>query len=417
MRFLLATYGTRGDVHPMLALGLALTRNGHAVALAGPPEFAADAARLSVDYHAMGGNMVAFLAKNSAVMGGNMLRMARVVKREIGTEVAAQFKVLSSLVEASDRVVGASLAFAARSCAERAGRPYHFIAFAPETFPSRYHPALGVRSQHLPRLVNRFSWWLARRLDNWLLRAAINQGRTLLGLPPIEDALDHFISPGNSLLATDRELAPAPPDVSLADAPTGAMLLDEESPLPASVEAFLADGSAPIYIGFGSMPDARPERTRKQLVEVVRAVGCRAIIYAGDLLPEGQKVAPDILAVGALPHARLFPRVALALHHGGAGTSARAARAGIPQVILPHVLDQFPWSSRIAERGLGPKPIFKYRPTAGLLAARIREALEDSGMRQRAARLARALAGRDGAAQAAEILTGAPRGQREGTQP
>jgi len=151
------------------------------------------------------------------------------------------------------------------------------------------------------------------------------------------------------------------------------------------------------------MPDARPERTRKQLVEVVRAVGCRAIIYAGDLLPEGQKVAPDILAVGALPHARLFPRVALALHHGGAGTSARAARAGIPQVILPHVLDQFPWSSRIAERGLGPKPIFKYRPTAGLLAARIREALEDSGMRQRAARLARALAGRDGAAHHAQV--------------
>jgi sterol 3beta-glucosyltransferase len=109
--------------------------------------------------------------------------------------------------------------------------------------------------------------------------------------------------------------------------------------------------------------------------------------------------------------------VALAVHHGGAGTSARAARAGIPQVILPHVLDQFPWSARIAERGLGPKPLAQTSSPAGLLAARIREALEDSGMRERAARLARALAGRDGAAQAAAILTGAPRGQREGTQP
>jgi UDP:flavonoid glycosyltransferase YjiC (YdhE family) len=98
--------------------------------------------------------------------------------------------------------------------------------------------------------------------------------------------------------------------------------------------------------------------------------------------------------------------VALAVHHGGAGTSARAARAGIPQVILPHVLDQFPWSARIVECGLGPRPLLKHRPTANDLVDRIREALGDAKMRERAAEMARALAGRDGAAQAAAILTG-----------
>lgn len=75
-------------------------------------------------------------------------------------------------------------------------------------------------------------------------------------------------------------------------------------------------------------------------------------------------------------------------------------------MILPHVLDQFPWSARISERGLGPRPLLKHRPSAGRLAARIREALGDSGMRERAATLAQALAGRNGAAQAAAILTG-----------
>jgi hypothetical protein len=130
----------------------------------------------------MGGNITAFLAKNSSAMGGNILRMARVVKREIGTEVAAQFKVLSSLAEASDRVVGASLAFAARSCAERTqAGPTTSSPLPPRPFLRATIPRLGVRRQHLPRLVNRFSWWLARRLDNWLLRAAINRGRTLPG--------------------------------------------------------------------------------------------------------------------------------------------------------------------------------------------------------------------------------------------
>ena len=209
----------------MLALALDLLRKGHGVVVAGPPEFASDASRLTVDYRPMGGNLAEFLARNSSAVGGNVLRMARAVKHEIDTEVAAQFDMLTNLAKQSDHVVGASLAFAARSCAESAGRPYHFIAFAPETFPSRHHPALGVRRQHLPRWVNRLSWWGARRLDNWLLRAAINRGRAGLGLPAISDSLDHFASPAHSVLATDVELAPAPPDVPLPDSPTAAMLL------------------------------------------------------------------------------------------------------------------------------------------------------------------------------------------------
>jgi vancomycin aglycone glucosyltransferase len=390
----------------MLALGLALMRKGHEVALAGPPEFAGDAARVNVTYHAMGGNITEFLARNSSAMGKNVLRMARVVKREIGKEVALQFALLSGLAKAADHVVGASLAFATRSCAEHADRPFHFIAFTPETFPSRYHPVLGVRHQHLPHWLNRLSWWGARRLDNWLLRAALDQGRADLGLPAIKDALGHFIVPSRSLLAADPELAPAPPDVHLAAAPTGAMLLDEPGHLPQAVESFLAAGEPPIYIGFGSMPDACPDRTRDRLVKVVRRAGCRAIIFAGDSAPKVSAVGPDILSVGSLPHALLFPHVALAVHHGGAGTSARAARAGIPQVILPHVLDQFPWSARIAERGLGPRPFLKHRASVGGLVARIREALENTTIRERAAKVGRDIAGRDGADRAAAILVG-----------
>lgn len=413
MRFLLATYGTRGDVHPMLALCLALKRRGHEVALAGPPEFASDAARLNVTYHAMGGNMTAFLAKNAAAMGGNILRMARVLKSEIDSEMAKQFDLLSDLAKSADHVIGASLAFAARSCAEAAGRPYHFISFAPETFPSRYHPALSVRRQNLPRWANRLSWWAARKLDNWLLRAAFNRGRAGLGLAPLTDALDHFIVPGHSLLATDAELAPAPPDVHLPAAATGAMLLDEPGHLPDQVEAFLSAGPPPIYIGFGSMPDARSERTREYLVKAVRTVGRRAIVYVGNSVPEEGRIGlgtSEILFVGSLPHGLLFPRVAVAVHHGGAGTTSRAARAGIPQVILPHVLDQFPWSARIAERGLGPKPLLSHRPSVGRLVSRIREALEDRTMRAHAAKMGQELAGRDGAERMAEILEGSGHG-------
>jgi len=373
--------------------------------LAGPPDGAADAARAGIDYRPMGGSMESFLAGNRKIIDGNRLPIVRAIKRKVDREVAAQFELLAGLACEADRVVAASLVFAARACAEKAGKPYRFIAFAPETFASRHHPALGERRQSLPKWLNRISWWFARRIDNYLLRRPINRGRTALGLPPIRDVLAHFADPARSLLATDAELAPAPPDVPLSAAPAGAMLFDDGEPLPAPVEAFLAAGSPPVFVGFGSMPDAQPGRTLALIVEAIRRTGCRAIVSTSAAGPEMSALGQDLLCVGRLPHARLFPRLALAVHHGGAGTCARAARAGIPQVIVPHLLDQFPWSTRLARRGLAPEPLFRRDLTSQALAARIRTALDDPTMRERAASLARTLVGRDGAEAAAEILT------------
>ena len=63
--------------------------------------------------------------------------------------------------------------------------------------------------------------------------------------------------------------------------------------------------------------------------------------------------ADDCLFVGDVSHDVLFPRVAAVIHHGGAGTTAAAARAGIPQVIAPMFGDQFYWASRIVALGVG----------------------------------------------------------------
>jgi vancomycin aglycone glucosyltransferase len=345
--------------------------------------------------------MDAFLARNADAVSGHTFGMARIIKQHTPAEVAAQFELLTALVREADCVVAASLVFAARSCAEHAGKPFRFIAFAPETFPSCHHPGLGETRQNLPRWLNRCSWWVTRRLDDWILRAPINQGRVKLGLPPVADTLAHFADPSQSLLATDVELAPAPSDVDLAGPPTGAMLFDESGGLPDEVEAFLATGAPPVYVGFGSMPDARPERTAAVVAEAAKRVDCRVLLYTD----RRQDWGPHVLVVGRLPHATLFPRLAAVVHHGGAGTCARAARAGIPQVIVPHLLDQFPWAARLQRRGLAPRPILRSRLGAKSLAQRLHQVLHDSSMQNAAAQLARQLAGRDGADTAAALLS------------
>jgi len=56
----------------------------------------------------------------------------------------------------------------------------------------------------------------------------------------------------------------------------------------------------------------------------------------------------------AIPHCFIFPYCDGIIHHGGAGTTHSAARSGRPQMVVPILLDQFYWSQRVKELGIGP---------------------------------------------------------------
>jgi vancomycin aglycone glucosyltransferase len=49
----------------------------------------------------------------------------------------------------------------------------------------------------------------------------------------------------------------------------------------------------------------------------------------------------------------LFRRVAAIVHHGGAGTTTTAAAAGKPQIVLPHMYDQYYWGSQVERLDIG----------------------------------------------------------------
>src|SRR4030095_16265269 len=71
----------------------------------------------------------------------------------------------------------------------------------------------------------------------------------------------------------------------------------------------------------------------------------------------------------------LCPRVAAVVHHGGAGTTAAAARAGVPQVITPMFGDQFYWAGRIVDLELGARTSYSTM-TEESLADALRKALD-----------------------------------------
>jgi sterol 3beta-glucosyltransferase len=182
-------------------------------------------------------------------------------------------------------------------------------------------------------------------------------------------------------------------------------VLDEPGTLDARLEAFLQQAKAPVYIGFGSMIAPRAPELVAQAVAAVRAIGRRAVIAGGwASLDRHITEADDVLTVDDVPHSLIFPRVAAAVHHGGAGTTTAAARAGVPQVLLPHILDQYYWAHRVEALGLGPPALPIERVTADELCDRISRAVGDPSIQERVDRLGPAVAARDGVTSAVEHL-------------
>jgi vancomycin aglycone glucosyltransferase len=89
------------------------------------------------------------------------------------------------------------------------------------------------------------------------------------------------------------------------------------------------------------------------MLDAARAVGRRAIVSRGWFDATLVDNAADCLSIGEANFHALFPRVALVVHHGGAGTTTAAAMAGAPQVVIPEIYDQPYWARQVERLGIG----------------------------------------------------------------
>ncbi len=375
MRVLLAPVGSRGDIQPMLALAIGLRDAGHTVTFSAPPNFGPWVRSYGFTFHGVGLDMEEFLRD----VGINVFEGLRVLREHVG----AQFQELAQPMDEADVIIGASLHVAGASYAEKSGKPYAYVIFTQSVFPSRAHPQPMVPWQSLPRWFNALTWKANDGLMNWLYRKAINGERAKLELPPIRNVWSHVLG-SPILLATEPAIATPPADAPRNFRQTGAWPLPESGELEAPLEAFLQAGPPPVYIGFGSMPDKNPDRTSRILIESVQAIGVRAVISRGWAKLDMVDIPPNICLIGPNPHGKLFPRVAAVVHHGGAGTLTAAARAGLPQLLIPHIADQYHSAKCLYELGLSPAPISKSSLSTARLTAALRVLTTDLDIHARA---------------------------------
>jgi vancomycin aglycone glucosyltransferase len=401
MRVVLVTYGSRGDVEPMTGLAVRLRALGAEVRVCAPPDFAELLDDVGVPLSPVGWPI-------RALATGAIPGKAKAGLSDIAAELTAMaYEAVAGVAEGCAAVVATGSFPAltgARTAAERLGVPYVFTSFSPCYLPSSHHPPLRRPGQVIPPEVtgNRELWDLQAEHMETMFGETINTHRASIGLPPVSGVRDHIFT-GHPFLAADPVLGPWQETPELDVTQTGAWIRLDERPLPAGLEAFLAAGAKPVYVGFGSMPmrGANAQEISRAVIEAVRTQGRRVVLGSGwaDLALIDDR--DDCFVVGEVNQQALFRRVAAVVHHGGAGTTTTAARAGAPQVIVPQVADQPYWAGRVTELGIGTGHDGP-TPTAESLSAALKIALAP-GTGARAAAVAETIR-TDGADRAAQLL-------------
>ena len=351
MRVLLSTIGSRGDVQPLVALGLELKALDQEVRLCVPPDFRDWIESLGMSVTPIGPELRSTGKTNPMAAPPTPEQRRQMIE---GT-VAAQFETITAAAQGCEIIMGATaLQIAAPSVAERMGIPYVFAAYCPAVLPSPHHPPpvlpmLGDKPA--PAATDYGALW-DQDAQRWnsMWGALLNSHRAALGLAPVNDVRRHILT-DRPWLAADPTLAPWPNPTDQAVFQTGAWILPDARPLSPDLEAFLDGGEPPIYFGFGSI--SAPQDLSRVMIESARALGRRAILLKGwadlSLLDD----EPDCLAIGEVNQQALFKRAAAVVHHGGAGTTTAAARAGAPQVVIPQHYEQHYWARRVNELGIG----------------------------------------------------------------
>lgn len=416
MQITILTAGSRGDVEPLFGLAVALREQGHDPTVVGSPDFAGLAESYGARFESFGPPLPSY-ADNpelvELVESGNMLKFmaygARTRKQRLPQVIDDIWQVTK---HSEAMLYKGPTALYGYSVAEKLGIPCADLQFFPMTatreFPTFF---LGDGRRRGP-LLDRANWWgTDQMMWQMMQRPGVNQQRRgILGLPPLRT---------NARVLQDRQnmplyyaysplVLPRPADWHPRIHVTG--YLPTRAPAgwepPSDLAEFLAAGERPVSFGLGSVPTAHPGRLVDAYLEALDRTGRRGILIGGWAELGRDRALPDhVLRLDSAPYDWLFPRLAAAIHHGGAGTTAAGLRAGIPTILTPVAVDQFSWGRRVADLGVGPEPVPIKNVDADRLTAAINQATTDEGMRERAADLGARLRQEDGTGRTAELFT------------
>ena len=372
MKFVIASYGTRGDIEPCAAVGLELQRRGHDVCLAVPPNligFVESAGLCAVAY----GNRDSQKQLDEQFLHNawkiqNPLKLAREAMAPVTEGWLELSAMLTPVAEGADLLLSGQIyQEVVANVAEHYDMPLAALHF----YPMRANGQICFSGARLPAPIVRSMMttadWLywrmtkgvedAQRRELGLSKASSPAAQRMADRGALElQAYDELCFPGLAAEWDDRR-----PFV-------GALTMGLPTAVDDEVRSWIAAGTPPIYFGFGSMPVGSLADLVDMIGDGLRAVGRAGVnlLRSGDFahLPQFEHVK----VVRAVSHAAIFPTCRAVVHHGGAGTTAAGLRAGVPTLILWITSDQPFWAAQVKQLKVGRGRRFSSATTESLVS-------------------------------------------------
>ncbi len=396
------TSGTLGDVQPLIALAISLQQAGYHVRFAASERFRSFIVLHGLPFVALAGDPNALLSDSGALLQtGNVLRSLRATLRYLRQVQPVYYQLVHSAWQAAqhaDALMITLPTFWGAELAATLGVPCIAAWLQPlgrtAAFPSPLQPftgSLGATYNQLSHAVVERAMWQAWRgaLRHWRRAEHISHQNKLAAANMLH------------LYGFSPRVLPRPADWPPSAHVTGYWFLDHSASWqpPAALLQFLSDGPRAVYVGFGSLRPRSDHAFVMTLKHALAQTGQRAIL-AG--LPPAA-LPPSIFPLGDVPHDWLFPRMAAVMHHGGAGTTATALRAGVPQVVVPIGVDNFFWGRRMHELGVSAPPIPHRHLTSEHIVAALHSAF-DPVVHARAAAIGEYISAEHGVERAVQLI-------------
>lgn len=407
MRVLLTSHGSTGDIYPVIRLGRALVEAGHTVRFATVSLFREEieSAGIGFVYLPPDWDQSGFAeAMRDLMKAKNPLDLIRIIYSESLPYLDEILSTLTRELKTADVFV-TSYVFANLSVLARDLKvPCAVTTFAHNVVPSSNYPPEGLPRLAAPAFIrrrwNQMLWRITDQVLCWQINRVVGAAMERHGMGR---ATSFALEPADLALVTVSPALFQPKHLwSERFKFTGYLRWQspEDPTLGERLEAFCRGERVPI-LTFGSVTF---DEARKVMSRFMRnwPEGKKILIQSGWAGLTIERPHSGMLRVERVSHDQLFQYASMVIHHGGAGTTASVLHAGIPQVIIPHIGDQWFFASEVKRLGVGLEVKRKRWPED--LPKAVRSIEKSKKMQVRAEKVAAQLAQEDGPAKAVEAL-------------
>jgi UDP:flavonoid glycosyltransferase YjiC (YdhE family) len=397
MRIVLATFGSLGDLHPMIAIGIELRRRGHEIVVAAMEAYREKIAALGFEFCPMRPDINPDDREFAREVMDARTGTEKLIREVLMPNLQDMYDDLDKAIKGADLLVTGEVVYVAPSLVEKTGIKWITTSLAPISLFSMHDPAVYPTAQWLENLrflgsgFHKVVFSFARgTIKHWY--EPYREFRRRLGLSEDHDPIfDDKYSKLLHLALFSKVLAKPQPDWHRPTLQCGFCFYDGQNDLgqmPEKLTEFLETGDPPIVFTLGSAAVMDARDFFAESAKAARILGKRAVLLYGIFNQSPEGLDENIVGFDYAPFSQIFPRAACVVHQGGVGTTAQALRAGVPQLVMPYSHDQPDNASRCVRLGVA-RTISRDRYAAEYAARELREILSKDAYRECAAQAQR----------------------------